>query len=183
MCLQAGEGGCSCLPRYLIPHVYGREQLSLASWLMAWLIKGLVQSQQQLPPARSSKNGSLPLAKAHDTLLAFTQQDYESGRVHELVMQNKFTSWNQHKAHGDYRSGKWRSWEKWRNGPGKRGPVKCKDGLAIVEHGNPNQTFQCKDMDLYDFKSHADLGSFTGEGSSSWGWTSDDGREFVAGER
>lgn len=35
-------------------------------------------------------------------------------------------------------------------------------------------------MDLYDFKSHADLGSWAGEGSSSWGWTSDDGREFIA---
>ena len=35
-------------------------------------------------------------------------------------------------------------------------------------------------MNLYSFKSHADLGSFAGEGSSSWGWTSDDGREFVA---
>lgn len=38
----------------------------------------------------------------------------------------------------------------------------------------------CNNMDLYDFKSHADLGSFGGEGSSSWGWISDDGREFVA---
>jgi choice-of-anchor B domain-containing protein len=35
-------------------------------------------------------------------------------------------------------------------------------------------------MDLYNFKSHADLGSFTGQGSGSWGWVSDDGREFVA---
>lgn len=34
-------------------------------------------------------------------------------------------------------------------------------------------------IDFYDFVSHADLGSSTGEGSSSWGWTSDDGREFV----
>jgi hypothetical protein len=33
-------------------------------------------------------------------------------------------------------------------------------------------------IDFYDFRSHADLGSRTGEGSSSWGWTSDDGREF-----
>lgn len=32
---------------------------------------------------------------------------------------------------------------------------------------------------MYHFRSHADLGS-TGEGSSSWGWTSEDGREFVA---
>lgn len=35
-------------------------------------------------------------------------------------------------------------------------------------------------MDLYHFKSHTALGSRIGEGSSSWGWTSEDGREFVA---
>lgn len=35
-------------------------------------------------------------------------------------------------------------------------------------------------IDFYDFKSHADLGSPMGGGSSSWGWTSPDGREFVA---
>jgi hypothetical protein len=34
-------------------------------------------------------------------------------------------------------------------------------------------------IDLYSFASHADLRS-TGQGSSSWGWTSDSGREFVA---
>ena len=34
-------------------------------------------------------------------------------------------------------------------------------------------------MDLYDFASHADLGSYAGEGSSSWGWVSADGREFA----
>ena len=35
-------------------------------------------------------------------------------------------------------------------------------------------------MDLIHFKSHADMGSKMGQGSSSWGWTSPDGREFVA---
>jgi hypothetical protein len=35
-------------------------------------------------------------------------------------------------------------------------------------------------MDFYDFKSHADLGSFKGQGSNTWGWVSDTGREFVA---
>jgi hypothetical protein len=35
-------------------------------------------------------------------------------------------------------------------------------------------------MDYYDFKSHAELGSSRGEGSNTWGWVSDDGREFVA---
>jgi choice-of-anchor B domain-containing protein len=34
-------------------------------------------------------------------------------------------------------------------------------------------------MDLYHFISHGAMGS-TGAGSSSWGWVSDDGREFIA---
>ena len=34
--------------------------------------------------------------------------------------------------------------------------------------------------DLYHFFSHAALGGPGGAGSSSWGWTSDEGREFVA---
>jgi hypothetical protein len=33
---------------------------------------------------------------------------------------------------------------------------------------------------MYSFKSHSDLGSKMGEGSSSWGWTSPEGREFIA---
>lgn len=35
-------------------------------------------------------------------------------------------------------------------------------------------------IDLYHFLSHSQLGSTRGFGSSSWGWTSADGREFVA---
>lgn len=41
------------------------------------------------------------------------------------------------------------------------------------------QTFRCKNIDMYDFKSHAELGSNNGEGSGSWGWVHDD-REFIA---
>ncbi|PVH98897.1 hypothetical protein DM02DRAFT_595339 [Periconia macrospinosa] len=37
-----------------------------------------------------------------------------------------------------------------------------------------------KMIDLYHFLSHAQLGSNSARGSSSWGWTSEDGREFVA---
>lgn len=33
-------------------------------------------------------------------------------------------------------------------------------------------------MDLYDFVNHADLGGPEGRGSSSWGWTARNGREF-----
>lgn len=39
--------------------------------------------------------------------------------------------------------------------------------------------FKCSGIDLYHFSSHAELGSTTGEGSSIWGWTSPDGREFA----
>ena len=46
--------------------------------------------------------------------------------------------------------------------------------------GDPLNEFKCNNIDFYDFKSHAELGSATGEGSSSWGWTSPNGREFVA---
>ncbi len=75
--------------------------------------------------------------------------------------------------------------------------VRCENGLAVAVPGDANNTFRCNNVcsirlqanlqlltcdqiDLYSFKSHADLGSEVGEGSSSWGWTSDDGREFVA---
>lgn len=55
----------------------------------------------------------------------------------------------------------------------------CVNGIAEAVAGDASNTFKCKNADLYHFLSHADLGS-TGEGSSSWGWTSDTGREFVA---
>jgi choice-of-anchor B domain-containing protein len=35
-------------------------------------------------------------------------------------------------------------------------------------------------LDLYDFKTHAELGSSYGRGAGSWGWTNKKGREFVA---
>lgn len=37
-----------------------------------------------------------------------------------------------------------------------------------------------RQIDLYHFLSHQALGSWGGRGSSSWGWTSADGREIVA---
>ncbi len=46
--------------------------------------------------------------------------------------------------------------------------------------GDPKYTFRCSNLDLYDFKTHAELGSFSGEGAGSWGWASPEGREFVA---
>lgn len=59
------------------------------------------------------------------------------------------------------------------------GYTPCVDGVAAAIPGNTNNTFRCHNADLYHFLSHAALGS-AGRGSSSWGWTSDDGREFIA---
>jgi hypothetical protein len=69
---------------------------------------------------------------------------------------------------------------KWKSRPGANNIVYCNNGTAKVIPGDPLNTFRCNNVDFYDFVSHADLGSQTGEGSSSWGWTSPDGREFVA---
>lgn len=98
------------------------------------------------------------------------------------------------REHGDFDSKKWKS-------NNKKGPIKCKNGLATVVPGDAKQTFRCSNvseldcgayigieeprltcaqMDYYDFKSHADLGSFRGQGSNTWGWVSDNGREFAA---
>lgn len=59
-------------------------------------------------------------------------------------------------------------------------PVKCVNGQAVVVPGDRLQTFRCGNLDLQDFKSHSELGSRSGSGSSSWGWTSPEGREFGA---
>jgi hypothetical protein len=56
----------------------------------------------------------------------------------------------------------------------------CSDGKSVAMPGVEGYTFRCNNMDLYDFRSHKDLGSKAGFGSSSWGWTSSTGREFVA---
>ncbi|CAI6332602.1 unnamed protein product [Periconia digitata] len=54
--------------------------------------------------------------------------------------------------------------------------VTCSNGTAEVG----SDSFKCSNIDLLHFLPHSDLGSVRGFGSSSWGWTSADGREFVA---
>lgn len=109
---------------------------------------------------------------------AYTEADYDSGKVHQMIMDRKHASWEKHRKGGEYNSKKWKSFLKHHK---DKDVIKCNSkGLAVVEPGNPSETFRCKNIDYYDFKSHADLGSFAGEGSSSWGWVSPNGREFVA---
>ncbi|KAK8105470.1 hypothetical protein PG999_008829 [Apiospora kogelbergensis] len=98
---------------------------------------------------------------------------YDSGEVHEGIMALKHAQWT---AQGVFEppSTQFKSFAL------SEGPVPCVDGFAEVVPGDKNNTFACSNVDFYDFKSHADLGSAMGQGSSSWGWTSPEGREFVA---
>lgn len=99
---------------------------------------------------------------------------YETGIMMDRVMSLKLEVWEARDALGTYNSS---------NYPSRSfadGPVACVNGLAEVVPGDADQTFRCSNIDFYDFVSHADLGGPIAQGSSSWGWTSDDGREFVA---
>lgn len=91
------------------------------------------------------------------------QENYDSGEMHMMIMGNKRHSFDIHRGTGAYNSSAYPKITKY---------SPCVDGMAAGQ-------FRCKNVDLAYFASHADLGSITGEGSSSWGWTSPDGREFI----
>ncbi|KAJ8457309.1 hypothetical protein ONZ45_g18362 [Pleurotus djamor] len=87
---------------------------------------------------------------------------YESGAVHQSVMDRKHASWAQRKAAGIFNAAQYSTITEF---------TPCVDGKA--------GEFRCSNIDLLSFYSHADLGSAIGEGSSSWGWVHE-GREFIA---
>ena len=95
-------------------------------------------------------------------------EEYRSGQVHSKLMGLKRETYARNRAAGVYDCKKYKSQKK---------PAKCKNGVATTEAGDK---FKCKNVDLAYFLNHAELGSVTGEGSSMWGWTSPDGREFAA---
>ncbi|GAB7365359.1 hypothetical protein MBLNU230_g6438t2 [Neophaeotheca triangularis] len=113
---------------------------------------------------------------------AYTKEDYEGGRVHDRLMALKENTFDYKRTHGLYKANKFISWFKWRVGNWKErnDKVKCRGGRAVVERGDPDQTFRCKNMDFYDFLSHEDLGSWAGEGNDAWPYVADNGREFAA---
>ncbi|KZM18566.1 uncharacterized protein EKO05_0002333 [Ascochyta rabiei] len=112
---------------------------------------------------------------------AYSAQEYASGAVHAHLMKLKTDQWahDEELRVGANNTELWPSWKNYEAVKfGKKEKVECKKGLAIVEKGNANQTFRCDNIDLYDFANHADLGGPEGRGSSSWGWTAKNGREF-----
>ncbi|KAI3391414.1 hypothetical protein diail_7365 [Diaporthe ilicicola] len=101
-----------------------------------------------------------------------TKEMYQSGKVHEAIMEYKMDEWEQRRADGAYNTSQFIQ--------SLPAPVKCVNGQAVAVPGDRLQTFRCSNLDLQDFKTHAELGSRSGSGSSSWGWTSPEGREFGA---
>ncbi|PNS16945.1 hypothetical protein CAC42_4909 [Sphaceloma murrayae] len=100
-----------------------------------------------------------------------SSEEYLSGAVHAKGMKMKMEQWDAEIAAGLMNSTQYP----------ELGYTKCVDGLAAAIPGDANNTFQCNNIDLYHFLSHAQLGSTQGQGSSSWGWTHKrSGREFVA---
>ncbi|KAK3314090.1 hypothetical protein B0H66DRAFT_643531 [Apodospora peruviana] len=99
---------------------------------------------------------------------------YDSGVRHEQIMALKNQIWSELDQQGVYDSTQYAKFK-------KADKVACTNGIAAYVPGNPKYTFRCKNLDLYDFKTHAELGSTRGQGAGSWGWASPtSGREFVA---
>ncbi|KAI2637288.1 hypothetical protein GGS21DRAFT_469281 [Xylaria nigripes] len=116
----------------------------------------------------------LALAKEKPVDEELSRTLYQSGARHMEIMNHKETFWASRREQGIFDSTQYKSMP--RDAP----PVLCVNGLAELVAGDPKYSFNCSGLDLYDFRSHADLGSPTGEGAGSWGWTSPEGREFSA---
>ncbi|KAH6875747.1 hypothetical protein J4E91_002138 [Alternaria rosae] len=99
-----------------------------------------------------------------------TAEEYADGTVHARIMGMKIAQWDAEIASGEMDSTRYP----------ELGHTPCENGFAAAIPGDFNNTFRCHNIDLYHFLPHSLLGSSDGQGSSSWGWTSEDGREFVA---
>ncbi|KAK0388339.1 hypothetical protein NLU13_4584 [Sarocladium strictum] len=101
---------------------------------------------------------------------AGSKAEYQSGAVHHRIMEIKVKQWKAEEEAGLMNSAQYP----------ELSYTPCVDGFAAAIPGDNNNTFRCDNIDLYHFLPHSELGSSAGRGSSSWGWTSEDGREFVA---
>jgi hypothetical protein len=121
---------------------------------------------------------SLPLALAALALGKEMPKDevraaelYDNGVMHERIMAEKFKQWNRHAS---MRASSLEDSEY-----PELHFAQCRDGKSVPFRDQPNFFFRCKNVNLHHFLPHSALGSKTGQGSSSWGWTSDTGREFA----
>jgi choice-of-anchor B domain-containing protein len=120
----------------------------------------------------TSTLGAAALAASTVNGAFFTKEEYDSGAVHHSIMQRKLAFWQKEIESGAMNSSQWPAWS---------GKKTCSNGIVNALPGVANHQFKCKNVDLYSFINHADLGCPTGEGSGSWGWVDPaSGREFVA---
>lgn len=98
---------------------------------------------------------------------------YETGLVHEKIMAAKAAQLQESEEMGVMAAVTY--------GPtyDELGFGQCKDGWAQPIRADTVNRFKCNNINMHHFLSHSQLGSATGLGSSSWGWVSDDGREFA----
>ncbi|PIA94414.1 hypothetical protein CB0940_08458 [Cercospora beticola] len=115
----------------------------------------------------STAVGNLILGQGRES---FSKEEYVSGEVHMSLRERKLESWKKAEEAGVFASAQYP----------ELGYTKCVNGRAVAGPGGAANTFRCQNMDLHHFLSHDTLGDTRGEGSSSWGWTNTDGREFVA---
>jgi hypothetical protein len=107
-------------------------------------------------------NAGVAQFKLHEIANPPANDLYLSGSVHMSLMGSKESRFEQQRQAGAYNSTQYEA---------VAALTPCTNGKAGA--------YKCNNIDLYSFTSHAALGSSTGEGSSSWGWTSDDGREII----
>jgi hypothetical protein len=115
----------------------------------------------------STAMGNLILGQGRES---FSKEEYVSGEVHMSLRERKLESWKKAEEAGVFASAQYPA----------LGYTRCVNGRAVASPGGAANTFRCQNMDLYHFLSHDTLGDTRGEGSSSWGWTNTDGREFVS---
>lgn len=99
---------------------------------------------------------------------------YDSGKMHAWNMERKIEMTIAQGQAGMLNSSVWPRLDY----------TKCEGGIAQAIPGDPLHGFKCKNMDLYDFINHAELGSPNGygltpesiprTGSSTWGWVDPD---------
>jgi hypothetical protein len=94
---------------------------------------------------------------------------YDSGVMHQEIMSKKEKFWAKQSRIGAFAAEKWPELHF----------AQCRDGKAVPFRDQATNFYRCKNMNLHHFLSHTALGSQTGQGSSSWGWVSEDGREFA----
>ncbi|CCX16302.1 hypothetical protein FPQ18DRAFT_316951 [Pyronema domesticum] len=99
------------------------------------------------------------------------KDEYASGAVHMGLRAAKESTFSRQREAGAYDSTQYQTASIQTVGDANQLKARCVNGKAAG--------YSCKNIDLYDYKSHSELGSQTGEGSSSWGWTSPEGREIM----